>query len=63
MMSADEPNGTKFLLAKMLLVLFVGLKLTGNIDWSWWWVLSPVFFSMVLHEILRYIESKLGEVG
>jgi hypothetical protein len=25
----------------LLGVLFVGLKLTGFIDWSWWAVLSP----------------------
>lgn len=25
----------------LLTVLFIGLKLTGFIDWSWWWVLSP----------------------
>ena len=24
-------------------VLFIGLKLTGHIDWSWWWVLAPVY--------------------
>lgn len=29
----------------LLTVLFVGLKLTGNIDWSWWWVLSPIWIS------------------
>lgn len=22
-------------------VLFVGLKLTGHIGWSWWWVTAP----------------------
>lgn len=22
-------------------ILFVGLKLTGFIDWSWWWVTAP----------------------
>jgi hypothetical protein len=27
----------------LLTLLFVGLKLTGNIDWSWWWVLSPLW--------------------
>ena len=24
-----------------LTLLFVGLKLTGYISWSWWWVLAP----------------------
>jgi len=27
----------------LLLVLFVGLKLTGHIDWSWWWVTVPLW--------------------
>ena len=25
-----------------LTVLFIALKLCGIIDWSWWWVLSPI---------------------
>ena len=25
----------------LLTILFIGLKLTGYIDWSWWFVLSP----------------------
>jgi hypothetical protein len=25
----------------LLGLLFVGLKLTGYIDWSWWWVTAP----------------------
>lgn len=25
----------------LLGVLFVGLKLTGFINWSWWWVTAP----------------------
>ena len=25
----------------VLTAVFVVLKLTGVIDWSWWWVLSP----------------------
>lgn len=27
----------------LLTVLFVGLKLTEVIDWSWWWVLAPLW--------------------
>ena len=29
-----------------LTVLFVGLKLTNVITWSWWWVLSPIWISL-----------------
>lgn len=28
---------------ELLAVLFIGLKLSGIIDWSWWWVLSPLW--------------------
>lgn len=31
----------------LLTVLFVGLKLTGYIDWSWWWVISPIWIPTV----------------
>ena len=27
----------------LLAVLFIGLKLTNHIDWSWWWVLAPLW--------------------
>jgi hypothetical protein len=30
-------------LCTMLTVLFIGLKLGGVIDWSWWWVLCPLW--------------------
>jgi hypothetical protein len=32
----------------MLTILFVGLKLTGYINWSWIWVLSPVWISALI---------------
>ena len=31
----------------LLGILFIGLKLTHYIDWSWWWVLSPFIFQTV----------------
>lgn len=33
--------GTGFL--GLLTLLFIALKLTGFIFWSWWWVLSPIW--------------------
>ena len=35
-------------LATLLTLLFVGLKLTHVINWSWWWILSPIWSSAVL---------------
>ena len=28
-----------------LTILFIGLKLGNVINWSWWWVLSPIWIS------------------
>lgn len=30
-------------LCSLLTVLFVALKLCKVIDWSWWWVLAPLW--------------------
>ncbi len=30
-------------LTTIVFLIFLILKLTGNIDWSWWWVLSPLW--------------------
>jgi hypothetical protein len=32
----------------LLTVLFIGLKLTGHIDWGWWWVLSPLWITALV---------------
>lgn len=32
----------------LLALLFIGLKLTGHIDWSWWWVLSPLWSRVLI---------------
>jgi hypothetical protein len=29
-----------------LTLIFIALKLTHYIDWSWWWVLSPALISI-----------------
>lgn len=33
--------------SSLLGLLFVGLKLTGSIDWSWWWVTAPFWIPPV----------------
>lgn len=32
----------------LLTILFIGLKLTGYIAWSWWWVLSPIWITILI---------------
>jgi hypothetical protein len=31
-----------------LTILFIGLKLSHVINWSWWWVLSPIWISFLI---------------
>jgi hypothetical protein len=30
-------------LTNVLFIVFLVLKLTGHIDWSWWWVTAPLW--------------------
>ena len=34
--------------ALVLTLVFIVLKLTDQIDWSWWWVLSPLWLPLAL---------------
>lgn len=45
----EERNNTRTgtdITLSLLLVAFVVLKLCGVIDWSWWWVLSPLWIPL-----------------
>ena len=39
----------------LLLAAFIVLKLTGVIDWSWWWVLSPLWIPIVFMLVVMII--------
>jgi hypothetical protein len=39
----------------LLALLFIGLKLTGYITWSWWWVLSPLWLGFTIGVLLLII--------
>lgn len=32
----------------LLTILFICLKLTGYVAWSWWWVLSPLWIALLV---------------
>ena len=35
-------------LPTLLFLIFLVLKLTDNIDWSWWWVTSPLWIELLV---------------
>ena len=41
-------------LLEALTLIFVVLKLMSIIDWSWFWVLSPLIFAVVLYVALFF---------
>lgn len=41
-----QPTSVSFL--DLLALLFIGLKLTGYITWSWVWVLSPLWLPLAV---------------
>jgi uncharacterized membrane protein len=46
-MSKDKKsNGIGF--GTVLFLVFLILKLTNNITWSWWWVTSPLWIPLVI---------------
>jgi len=46
-MNQQVSNGTSGF-TSLLTVLFIGLKLTGHISWSWWWVFSPLWIGLAI---------------
>ena len=46
--NSNNSNGGIGFAGELLTVAFVVLKLCGVIAWSWWWVLSPIWISILL---------------
>ena len=46
MSSSSSSGGVGF--SGLLTIVFIALKLTGNITWPWVWVLSPLWISFLL---------------
>jgi len=53
MSESTSSGGVSF--TSLLLLLFIGLKLTNNIQWSWWWVFSPLWISILIVLFVLFI--------
>ena len=53
--SSSASSGIGF--TGLLTILFVGLKLTGVINWPWIWVLSPIWigFSLAVGIVILFL--------
>jgi uncharacterized membrane protein YhdT len=40
-------NSKNLSVSGLLFIVFLVLKLTGFINWSWWWVTSPLWIPIV----------------
>lgn len=46
-----------FYILSALTLMFVGLKLADKIDWSWWWVFSPVWVPVVAYVLMTVMSQ------
>jgi hypothetical protein len=51
--SMNMSGGISF--SGLLAIVFITLKLCGTINWSWWWVLSPIWISWVVLILLLIV--------
>lgn len=54
----NESNGTGFF--GLLTIVFITLKLTGFITWSWIWVLAPIWIPLVIALVIFLIAFIIG---
>ena len=47
-MSSNSPSNGGVGFFGLLTIAFIVLKLTGVIEWSWWWVLSPLWIPVTV---------------
>lgn len=47
----------------VLFLIFLVLKLTGLIDWSWWWVTAPIWIPLLVIAAVLLVAAIIGLVG
>ena len=53
---ANKSNSSNGLgLGTILFLIFMVLKLTNYIDWSWWWVTAPLWIPILILGIIGLI--------
>jgi membrane protein YdbS with pleckstrin-like domain len=53
--SGVATSGASWPIATIVTIIFVVLKLTETIDWSWWWVFSPLWISALFSVFILFL--------
>jgi len=59
-MSDSKSSNTSIGFLEVLLLVFIVLKLINVIDWSWWWVLSPLWIPVSIAVIIGVTLNFIG---
>lgn len=54
-MSETNTKSVSLKLDMILFLIFLVLKLTDLIDWSWWWVTSPLWLPLLFLVVLAIV--------
>lgn len=54
---AESNNSNGMDICSVLFIVFLVLKLTGLITWSWWWVTAPLWGPFVLLLVLGILAA------
>lgn len=62
-MSKENVSGGGTGFTGLLTIVFIVLKLTHMIDWSWWWVLSPIWILVALILLILLVAFLIGVIS
>ena len=57
---ANENTSSGMGIGMVLFIVFLILKLTGTIDWSWWWVTSPLWIPLAAAVVILGIAGLIA---
>lgn len=57
-----NPTSSGIGFAGLLTIVFITLKLTGLISWSWVWVLSPIWVSLIATAFVLFLFLVLSKL-
>jgi len=52
---ADSKSSNGLGIGTILFLIFMVLKLTNYIDWSWWWITAPLWVPIIILGVVGLI--------